>query len=123
MASEIVGGRSQLARLKTTKTGAVAQNAVFVFAPELDAAAYRSFFGTGFDAVQVMSPIDSAGAADLRIQAGNGFDQVLAGGGNVLTVPGPISQLKITPLNAGVDGVGSDDVLITPLSRLKTERW
>lgn len=123
MASEIVSGRPQLARLKTTKTGAVLQNGVFTFAPELDQEAYSAFFGTGFDAVQIMSPIASAGAADLRVQTGRGYDNVVAGGGNVITVPGPISQLKITALNAAVAGVGSDDILITPLSRLKTDRW
>ena len=120
MASELVGGRAELARLKTTRTGALAQNAVFFFGPELDQAAYQAFYGQGFDAVQVMSPINSAGAADLRVQTGRGFDQVLAGGGNVLTVPGPIASLRITALNAAVGGAGSDDVLITPLSRLKT---
>lgn len=121
MASEVVGGREQLARLPTTRTGAIAQNLTFTFDPQtIDA--YRAFLGQGFEAVQVMSPVDSAGAADLRIQVG-GFDYTLGGGGNVLTIPGPISNLRITALNAAVDGVGSDDVLITPLARLKARGW
>lgn len=121
MASEVVGGRQQLARLTTTRTGAIAQNAVHMFDPQtIDS--YRAFLGEGFEAVQVMSPIDSAGAADLRIQVGS-FDYTLAGGGNVITIPGPVSNLRITALNAGVDGVGSDDVLITPLARLKAVGW
>lgn len=118
MAAEVVGGRPSLTRLKTTTSGAITQNATFTFDPQTDGA-YRAFLGSGFEAVQVMSPVAAAGAADLRVVSAS-FDAIIPGGGNVLTVPGPVSSLRITALNAAVAGSGADDVRITPIARLKT---
>lgn len=118
MASEIQGGRNRLTPLKTSKTGALtAGGAPFVFDPQSDSD-YRSYLGSGFAAVQITSPI-AAAPANLRVVLGDQEFSV-AGGGNVLTIPGPVSSLKVFALDQAVAGSGLDDVRITPLGVLKT---
>ena len=118
MASEIQGGRPRLTPLKTTKSGALtAGGGPFVFDPQSDAD-YRPYLGTGFAAVQITSPI-AAAPADLRVVLGD-QEFPVAGGGNVLTIPGPVSSLKIFALTNNVAGSGIDDVRLTPLGVLKT---
>lgn len=120
MASEIrspVG----LSRLKTITSGAVSQDAAFTFDATANMADYGAFLGRGLDALQITSPIVSTGGADLEIQAGSST-YYLAGGGNVQTIPGPITSVRIVAKNAAIGGTGADQIRITPLSRLKTGR-
>lgn len=114
----------RLVRLATTATGAVTKDAVFVFDPSVNQA-YVAYLGDGFEAVQVTSPSNTTGnAADLEI-AVRGDLYALPGGGNTITIPGPVTGMRVTPRNASVTGTGSDNVRITPFARYKVPsgRW
>ena len=108
-------------RLSTTRAGALSAGGAPFSLDFRENLTYRAYVGPrGVEAVQITTPIKAGGgAADIEVRIG-GTKHILPGGGQIFTIPGPVSYLSIFALNAAVAGSGSDDVFISPLALLKT---